>query len=232
MQCQGKKNLVVLLEESSRFYIMRCDIWVILPLVLGRWRVLFPPKTLQWSENPWILGQLMGLTTAWALASAPDLPSRAAPWGTVPGPALLSAALQRGAWSGQNWPFLAPSLKSIAGPDYQQGLVSSGLGLFSSSANEVVGVGAHCCSRRSAGRQTATGHNGREPRPGILLFCPCLRSWRQLDFVAYSELHLSIYEGWIISSSYQEYFSAEIHQATHKWMKTCQTWPHTNQRVV
>lgn len=202
-----KIPLVVRLEKSPRFYVVRCDTWVILPLVLCRWRVLLPSNKLCsglktpacWdSYRDW---QQLGLLLQ--PQPAPDLPRDAVPWGAVPGPALLPmAALQEGAWCGQKWPFLAPSLKSIAGPDYQQGLVSSGLGLSSSSENEAVGVGTYHCFRRDAGRQTATGHSGRHPRPGILFFCPCLSSWRQLGFIAYSELHLwGIYEGWLISSS-------------------------------
>lgn len=78
---------------------------------------------------------------------------------------------------------------------------------------------------RGMQHQTATGHHGILPRPGTSFSCPCLRSWGQLSFVAHSELHLwAIAEGWFINSSCEGYFNAEIYHATHKWMKTSQTY--------
>lgn len=155
------------------------------------------------------MGQLIiGLTAAWAFQPHPalDLSRWAAPREEVPGPAQLCllpmAALQKGAWWGQKWPFLAASLKSTAGPDDQQGLGSSDLG-FIFTLDEVIGIGAQRCSRKNEGRQTAADHNGTLSRPGILFFCPCLKSWRQLGFLGHLEVHLwGIYEGWLISSSY------------------------------
>lgn len=99
------------------------------------------------------------------------------------------AALQKGAWWGQKWPFLAARLKLAAGPDDQRSLGSSDLE-FIFTWDEVIGIGAQCCSRKDEGGQTAADHNGTLSRPGILFFCPCIKSWRQLGFLAYSEVHL------------------------------------------
>lgn len=202
------------LRKWPKFSVVRCDTWVILRLVLCRWRHYSPQTDLC------ILEELRGLTIAWALASAPaspEPPQRSSipgnrTWATSPPEGITLKKGSKMAFSSKIhcWAWLSAGFSLL-----WFGVIQLIISKWSCSSWSPPLLHKGC-------RQTSCyWPQWKQAQTWLRSFCPYFRPWRQCDFRTSSQ---GVYEGWLFSYSYQGYFSAETHQATHNWTKTCETY--------